>query len=181
MYFLKLSIREHIGHACIFIVHDGISQNGAHLNPVTINQVICRSQIAAWVLTRVMWEDYRAFLNLWFGKSMVCVRVAFHENDGNHENDENDEGQLRRLQTRSRALGSRKSREPRKWRKPRESRVQTTGSPNHVFFFFEIPKISVGRYRTTPNPKARRSLPVFWPLFPLYARAFFPCSTALFL
>ena len=31
----------------------------------------------------------RAFLNLWFGKPMVCVRVAFHENDGNHENDEN--------------------------------------------------------------------------------------------
>ena len=24
-------------------------------------------------------------------KPMVCVRVAFHENDGNHENDENDE------------------------------------------------------------------------------------------
>ena len=22
---------------------------------------------------------------------MVCARVAFHENDGNHENDENDE------------------------------------------------------------------------------------------
>ena len=22
---------------------------------------------------------------------MVCVRVAFHENDGNHENDENDD------------------------------------------------------------------------------------------
>ena len=22
---------------------------------------------------------------------MVCVQVAFHENDGNHENDENDE------------------------------------------------------------------------------------------
>ena len=33
----------------------------------------------------------RAFLNLWFGKPMVCVRVAFHANDGNHENDENDE------------------------------------------------------------------------------------------
>ena len=33
----------------------------------------------------------RVFLNLWFGKPMVCVRVAFHENDGNHENDENDE------------------------------------------------------------------------------------------
>ena len=28
--------------------------------------------------------------------------------------------------------------------------------------------------RTTPNPKARKSLPVFWPLFPLYARVFFP-------
>ena len=23
---------------------------------------------------------------------MVCVQVAFHENDGNHENDENEEG-----------------------------------------------------------------------------------------
>ena len=25
---------------------------------------------------------------------MVCVRVAFHESDGNHENDENDEDNL---------------------------------------------------------------------------------------
>ena len=33
----------------------------------------------------------RAFLNLWFVKPMVCMWVAFHENDGNHENDENDE------------------------------------------------------------------------------------------
>ena len=33
----------------------------------------------------------RVFLNLWFAKPMVCVRVAFHENCGNHENDENDE------------------------------------------------------------------------------------------
>ena len=32
--------------------------------------------------------SYRGFLNLWFGKPMVCVRVAFHENDENHENDE---------------------------------------------------------------------------------------------
>ena len=31
------------------------------------------------------------FQNLWFGKPMVCVRVAFHDNDRNHENDENDE------------------------------------------------------------------------------------------
>ena len=35
--------------------------------------------------------DFRVFLNLWFGKPMVWVRVAFYENDGNHENDENDE------------------------------------------------------------------------------------------
>ena len=33
----------------------------------------------------------RVFLNLWFAKPMVCLRVAFHENDGNHENNENDE------------------------------------------------------------------------------------------
>ena len=33
----------------------------------------------------------RVFLNLWFAKPMVCARVAFHENDGNHEKDENDE------------------------------------------------------------------------------------------
>ena len=33
----------------------------------------------------------RAFLNLWFAKPMVCMRVAFHENNRNHEHDENDE------------------------------------------------------------------------------------------
>ena len=27
----------------------------------------------------------RAFLNLWFAKPIVCMRVAFHENDGNHK------------------------------------------------------------------------------------------------
>ena len=31
------------------------------------------------------------FSDLWFAKPMVCVRVAFHENDGNHGNDEDDE------------------------------------------------------------------------------------------
>ena len=36
-------------------------------------------------------QQFRAFLNLWFGKPMVCVRVACRENDGNHENDEIDE------------------------------------------------------------------------------------------
>ena len=39
--------------------------------------------------------ETRVFLNLWFAKPMVWVRVAFlkgfHEKDGNHENDENDE------------------------------------------------------------------------------------------
>ena len=29
--------------------------------------------------------------NIGFAKPMVCMRGAFHENDGNHENDENDE------------------------------------------------------------------------------------------
>ena len=48
-------------------------------------------------------QRIRAFPNLWFGKPMVCVRVAFHENDGNHENDENDEGN-----SDSYKLGSRK-------------------------------------------------------------------------
>ena len=44
---------------------------------------------------KVLWYKwggvFRAFLNLWFAKPMVCARVALHENDGNHENDENDE------------------------------------------------------------------------------------------
>ena len=31
------------------------------------------------------------------------------------------------------------------------------------------------------NLKAGKAVPVFWPPFPLYAWAFFPCSTALFL
>ena len=43
--------------------------------------------------------DFRAFLSLWFAKPMVCMRVAFHENDGNRENDE--DNSLRQLQTRS--------------------------------------------------------------------------------
>ena len=33
----------------------------------------------------------RAFLNLWLAKPMVCMRVAFHENDRNDEQHENDE------------------------------------------------------------------------------------------
>ena len=38
-----------------------------------------------------MGAKYRAFLDLWFAKPMVCMLVAFRENDGNHENDENNE------------------------------------------------------------------------------------------
>ena len=33
-------------------------------------------------------SSFRAFLNPWFAKPMVCMWVAFHENDENHENDE---------------------------------------------------------------------------------------------
>ena len=47
--------------------------------------------ISPWVSLLALEATSRVFLNLWFGKPMVCVRVAFHENDGNHENDENDE------------------------------------------------------------------------------------------
>ena len=63
---------------------------------------------------------------------MVCVRVAFHENDGNHENDENDEDnsdgykQGAERWIRGNHHGNHE-------RKPRESRVQTTGAPNHGF------------------------------------------------
>ena len=39
----------------------------------------------------MVFMDFRVFLNLWFGKPMLCMRVAIHENDGNHENDENNE------------------------------------------------------------------------------------------
>ena len=48
----------------------------------------------AWGLdgpTRKPRHLIRVFLNLCFAKPMVWERVAFHENDGNHENDENDE------------------------------------------------------------------------------------------
>ena len=30
-------------------------------------------------------------LRVWFAKPMVCIRVAFHENDGNHKRGEDDE------------------------------------------------------------------------------------------
>ena len=36
----------------------------------------------------------RVFLNLWFAKRMVCMRVNFHDNAGKHENDENEEDKL---------------------------------------------------------------------------------------
>ena len=61
---------------------------------------------------------------------MACVRVAFHENDGNRENDEDNSDSYKQGVE---CWNSRKSRKPRKWRKPREPRVQTTGSPNHGF------------------------------------------------
>ena len=37
-------------------------------------------------------REFRVFLNLWtFSKPMVCLRVAFHENNGSHENNVNKE------------------------------------------------------------------------------------------
>ena len=75
---------------------------------------------------------FRVFLNLWFAKPMVCVRVIFHENDGNHENDENDEDNSDSYKEGVECWIRGKSRKPRKWRKPTQSgckpRVpQTTG------------------------------------------------------
>ena len=60
---------------------------------------------AAWVEDRLLgalWQSVPQngrvhlhtigyFSNLWFAKPMVCMWVASHENDGNHENDENDD------------------------------------------------------------------------------------------
>ena len=34
--------------------------------------------------------NIHVFLNLWFAKPRVCMRVAFHKNDGHNNNDEND-------------------------------------------------------------------------------------------
>ena len=56
----------------------------------------------------------RVFLNLWFGKPMVCLWVAFHENDGNHENDENDEDNSDSYKQGVQCWNLRKSRKPRK-------------------------------------------------------------------
>ena len=36
---------------------------------------------------------------------MVCMWVAFHENDGDQENNKSDEGQLRRLQLKELSAG----------------------------------------------------------------------------
>ena len=36
-------------------------------------------------------DTFRMFLNLWSAKPMVCMRVAFHENDKNYEDEKNDE------------------------------------------------------------------------------------------
>ena len=75
-------------------------------------------------------SNYRAFLNLWFAKPMVWVRVAFHENDGNHENDKDDEDNS---DSYKQGAELEITETTKMTRKPRESRVQTTGSPNHGF------------------------------------------------
>ena len=54
-------------------------------------------QASAW---NHFWSDSlevcRVFVNLWFAKPMVHMRVAFHENDGNHENDEDNPDSYKR-------------------------------------------------------------------------------------
>ena len=72
---------------------------------------------------------FRVFLNPRFAEPMVCMRVAFHENDGDHENDENDEHYSDNYKQGVECWirGNQES------SKPRRSRVQTTGSPNHRF------------------------------------------------
>ena len=51
---------------------------------VTFESILCRFGVS------LPESLFRVFLNLWFAKPMVCMRVICHENDGNHENDEND-------------------------------------------------------------------------------------------
>ena len=64
---------------------------------------------------------------------MVCVRVAFHENDGNHENDENDEDNSDSYKEGVECWIHENHGNHDNDENPRESRVQTTGSPNHGF------------------------------------------------
>ena len=69
----------------------------------------------------------RAFLNLWFGKPMVCMRVAFHENNTNHENNENDEDNSDSC-NKELSAGLTEITEATEMTKPWKSKVQTTGS-----------------------------------------------------
>ena len=41
-----------------------------------------------WGEARNFSRKFRAFLNLWFAKPMVCMRVTLHENDGNQKTTE---------------------------------------------------------------------------------------------
>ena len=100
------------------------------------------------------------FLNLWFAKPMVCVRVAFHENDGNHENDENDKDNSDSYKEELSA-GFTKITETTKWRKPRESRVQTTGSPNHGF---RKTRFSELFFKNRVGPRAPEESMENWPV-----------------
>ena len=45
----------------------------------------------AFQAMQILLPFWQAFLNLLFAKPMVCTRVAFHENDRNHENNETTE------------------------------------------------------------------------------------------
>ena len=86
-----------------------------------------------WLCRSFLALNFQARLNIssvWFAKPMAWVRVAFHENDGNHENDEDDSDSYRQG-VECWIRGNHGNRENDE--NPRESRVQTTGSPNHAF------------------------------------------------
>ena len=62
--------------------------NGRNTVSRALGQDYYQTYVRTKVERKLFSALFRAFLNLWFAKPMVCLRVAFHENDGNHENDE---------------------------------------------------------------------------------------------
>ena len=74
----------------LVILQPGRGSERKELSPLKISFRI-ESLIFSILPLEIEFLDPSGILNLWFGKPMVCVRVAFHENDGTHENDENDE------------------------------------------------------------------------------------------
>ena len=86
-------LQKPFGYESIYLHRNGpLLENG--LDRPEKPEISSEDFLDLWVVV-VDISDFPAetqvFLNPWFAKPMVWVRVAFHENDGNHENDENDE------------------------------------------------------------------------------------------